>query len=192
MKKLVSVFGPSECRAGDPLYEDAVLLGRELARRHFVVVTGAYEGVMEAAAKGAREAGGGVVGVSAEVYFARGREINAYITKEVKVKSAIDQLMELIDLADAYIAIGNNPGTMLEVSAAWDLMKKGFISKKPLMLVGSAWKDFYKLYRDQQYFESSNEYVSYFETPLAAADGLEALLGKQLNLPELSVIKNDN
>src|SRR5688500_12085455 len=122
MKKLVSVFGPSECTPQDPLYVEAEALGAELARHNFIVVSGSYEGVMEAAAKGATRAGGKAIGVTAEVYSARGREPNAYISKEVKVKSAVDQLMELIDLGDAYVAIGSNPGTLLEVMTAWDFM----------------------------------------------------------------------
>src|SRR5438552_14264838 len=95
---------------------------------------------MEVASLGASEAGGGVLGVTAEVYYARGREANPYVKKEMRVKSASDRLMELIDLPDAVIAVGNSPGTMIEIMTLWDYMKKGFLRKKPVLLIGDDWK----------------------------------------------------
>jgi uncharacterized protein (TIGR00725 family) len=140
MKKIVAVFGPSTCAVNDALYRDALLLGRALAEAGFSVLTGGYEGVMEAASKGAREVNGSVIGVTAEVYFNRGREANEYLTREIKVKSALDQTMELLDLADAYVALGNSTGTLVEVALAWDYMTKRFLPRNPLVLVGDIWK----------------------------------------------------
>ena len=60
--------------------------------------------------------------------------------REIKVKSALDQTMELLDLADAYVAIGNSTGTLVEVALAWDYMTKKFLPRKPLLLVGDGWK----------------------------------------------------
>jgi uncharacterized protein (TIGR00725 family) len=190
MKKLISVFGPSECTATDALYQRSEELGRELAAHHFIVVSGSYEGVMEAVAKGATEAGGKAIGVTAEVYYARGREPNKYLSKEVKVKSAVDQLMELLDLADGYIALGSSPGTLLEVIAAWDFMKKGFLPKKPLILLGEGWEKFNDLFASSIYFESYREQVSFATNVSEAIHLLEDRLGKQLDLPTLDVIQS--
>src|SRR5947209_4966663 len=104
MKKLITIFGPAGCQPESALYQSAELLGALLGEAGFAIVSGGYEGVMEAVSKGACSAGGSAIGITAEVYFNRGREPNPFITKEVMVKSAVDRLMELLDLADAYIA----------------------------------------------------------------------------------------
>ena len=54
--KVISVFGSSRPRPGDAEYADAQSLGTELARKGFVVCTGGYGGVMEAASRGERTA----------------------------------------------------------------------------------------------------------------------------------------
>lgn len=190
MKKLISVFGPSECNVDDALYQQAQAVGQQLAQHHFLVVSGSYEGVMEAVAKGATEVGGKAIGVTAEVYSARGREPNAYLSKEIKVKSAVDQLMELLDLGDGYIAIGSSPGTMLEVFAAWDFMKKRFLPLKPLILIGEGWSEFARLFASSPYFESFHEMISHAGTAEEAITILESKLGKQLDLPTLDVIQS--
>lgn len=188
MKKLVSVFGPSECNIGDELYDQAVTLGSELARAHFIVVCGSYEGVMEGVAKGAADAGGRSVGVTAEVYHARGRHPNPYITKEIKVKSAVDQLMELLDLADAYIALGSSPGTLVEVMIAWDFMKKRFLPMKPLILLGDGWDGLHKVFSESRFFDSYSGFAQHVQNIPTAIQLLESSLGKQLDLPTLDVI----
>lgn len=190
MKKLVTIFGPSECRPDDALYQEARTLGSVLAKHNFIVVSGSYEGVMEAAALGATDAGGRAIGVTAEVYTARGREPNRFISKEVKVKSAIDQLMELLDLGDAYIAVGSNPGTLLEVMTAWDFTKKRFLPNKPLILLGEGWSRFDAIFSSTQYFESYKEIVSHVNSVHEVIEILESRLGKQLDLPTLDVIQS--
>jgi uncharacterized protein (TIGR00725 family) len=190
MKKLVSVFGPSECLPEDALYQEAVELGTALAKHHFIVVSGSYEGVMEAAAKGVTEAGGRAIGVTAEVYYARGREPNRYLSKEVKVKSAVDQLMELLDLGDAYVAVGSSPGTLLEVITGWDFMKKRFLPIKPLILVGQGWEKFIEAFSSLPYFESYKEFIVHVRTVHEVVEILESRLGKQLDLPTLDVIQS--
>lgn len=190
MKKLISVFGPSECKTGDSLFEQSVQLGSLLAQHNFIVVCGAYEGVMEGVAKGATEAGGRVIGVTAEVYYARGREANPYISKEVKVKSAIDRLMELLDLADGYIALGNSPGTLLEVTTAWEFARKRFLSPKPLLLLGEDWSMFNDLFLNARHFESYSQLAKHVPDNDSAIQALERVLGKQLDLPTLDIIQS--
>jgi uncharacterized protein (TIGR00725 family) len=189
MKKLISVFGPSDCSPVDALYQEAERLGAELAGHNFLVVTGSYEGVMEAVAKGATEAGGRAIGVTAEVYYARGREPNQYLSKEVKVKNAVDQLMELLDLADGYVAVGSSPGTLLEVVTAWDFMKKRFLPEKPLVLLGGGWSSFNSLFSSARYFESYKRFATHTASVEDTIDYLEQRLGKQLDLPTLDIIQ---
>ena len=72
----VAVFGSSEPAEGDTLYDTARRLGGLLARCGYRVVTGGYGGVMEAACRGAREAGGATVGVTCSIF--RDRTPNPY------------------------------------------------------------------------------------------------------------------
>ncbi|SRR5581483_5869471 len=187
MKKLVAVFGPGDCRSGDALYAEAEELGRLLAISGFAVVTGGYEGVMEAASKGAREGGGPAIGITAEVYFSKGREPNPYLTREVRVKSATDRLMELLDLADAWCAIGNSTGTLAEVAMAWDYMTKGFLPRKPLLLLGETWSHFLTYVRDEPRLVS--DLVHYGRTPEHAIEALVRHFGPQQAFPELEILK---
>lgn len=188
MKKLVAVFGPAHCVAGERLYADAERLGRLLAEAGFAVVTGGYDGVMEAASRGARNANGTVIGVTAEVYYAKGREANSYLTREIRVKSATDRLMELLDLPDAWCAIGNSTGTLAEVAMAWDYMTKGFIEKKPLLLIGESWLEFVAYVNAETHFAPWLDLMEYCPTVEAAADRFISIFGEQPRLPDLEVM----
>ncbi len=69
---VIAVFGSSTVREDSPLYARSLALGRALAERGAVVMTGSYDGVMAAASRGAREAGGHVIGVTVEMFETRG------------------------------------------------------------------------------------------------------------------------
>ena len=190
MKKLITIFGPSECTPETALYQTVERLGALLAEAGFAVVNGGYAGVMEAVSKGAHSAGGGVIGVTAEVYFARGKEANEFLTKEIKVKSANDQLMELIDLADAYIACGISAGTLVEVATAWDYMLKEFMEEKPLILLGKGSEELCTVLFRQEAYTSKERFVTLVRTPEEAIVKLLARFGKQEKLPELKILSH--
>jgi len=189
MKKLVGVFGPARCLQGEALYDAAEQLGQLLAESGFAVVTGGYQGVMEAASKGARSANGTAIGVTAEVYFAKGREANEYLTREVRVKSAADRLMELLDLPDAFIAIGNSTGTLSEVAMAWDYMIKKFLPSKPLLLVGESWKSFVEYVENEEHFQPYLFMIEHCAKPEQAVRRLIELFGPQQKLPDLEILQ---
>ena len=65
---IVTVFGSNAPKEGEADYEQARALGRELAQSGYVVATGGYFGTMEATSRGAKEAGGHVIGVTAAVF----------------------------------------------------------------------------------------------------------------------------
>ena len=66
--KIVTVFGSSRAKKGGRPYEEAYQLGRLLAQADFIVCNGGYGGLMEASARGAKEAGGKTVGVTTEAF----------------------------------------------------------------------------------------------------------------------------
>ena len=99
----IAVFGSSEPRPGDSLYETARRLGALLAGARFVVVTGGYGGVMEGASHGAREAGGRTLGITCTTFAAR--DPNPYLTDEVRADDLHDRTRELIERAQDFLAV---------------------------------------------------------------------------------------
>ena len=97
--------------------------------------------------------------------------------------------MELIDLSDACIAIGISPGTLLEVITVWEYMLKGFLDKRPVVLVGSDWQTLGEYFDRQQYMKHHRESISYANDAHAALALIENHFGKQAMLPELDVIR---
>ncbi len=143
-RKTVTVFGTSKAKTGDPTFALALETGRLLARAGFTIANGGYDGTMLAAAKGAAEEGGEIVGVTCSV-FKSGRA-NEYITREIATDSLDERLDTLIELGQAYVALPGGTGTLLELAKVWELRNKGFLKPdKPIILVGEFWKPLVKL-----------------------------------------------
>lgn len=132
---LVAVLGSSLPREGEPAYELAWELGREIARRGGTVVCGGYGGVMEAACRGAAEAGGESVGV----LLTAGGEPNRFLTRRIVADDLGARLRRLRDLAGAWIFLPRGLGTMLELTFIAESIVKGEARPRPLVLLGSYW-----------------------------------------------------
>ena len=142
MPQIVSVFGGSAPRPGTPPYEAARTLGAALARAGWTVATGGYSGVMEAASRGAAEAGGHVVGVTCGLIEDwKGLRANAWVKEEIKFDTLRDRLYHLVSFCDAAVAMGGGIGTLSEVSLLWSLIQTGEIKRRPLVLVGPVWRE---------------------------------------------------
>ncbi len=135
--RAVAVFGSSEPPEGHPLYEQARTVGRLLALRGFVVMTGGYGGVMEGASRGAREAGGRAVGVTCEMF--RGRRPNPFLTEERRAPTLFERQRVLVETPRGYVVLHGKSGTLAEVSLVWALHRAGSLGDRPLVLLGEAW-----------------------------------------------------
>ncbi len=142
MTKIVAVFGGSQTAPGAPVYEEAVRLGGKLARAGWTVMTGGYAGVMEAASRGAAEAGGHVIGATCERIetLRPGLRPNAWVSEEAKFVTLRERLYYLVEHCDAAIALPGGVGTLSEVALTWSLIQTGEIKRKPLVAVGQAWR----------------------------------------------------
>src|SRR5580704_10796056 len=136
-ERIITVFGSSRPRQGEPDYEEARALGYSLAERGFAVCTGGYGGVMAGVSQGAKEAGGKVYGVTAEFFSAK---VNAWVDVEVRVASWQDRLFELIRLADGFVACKGGTGTLVELSVVWEMLNKSVIEPKPFAVLGNFWE----------------------------------------------------
>jgi uncharacterized protein (TIGR00730 family) len=152
----ISVFGGSQPKANSMAYAKAQELGKLLAQRGHVVLTGGYMGTMEAVSRGAAEAGGHVIGVTCEdIEHWRPLGANAWVKEEWCKKTLMDRLQALIEGCDAALALSGGPGTLTEISLTWNLMIIGSLHRRPLILIGSAWQSVL-----DQLYQSFDEYIS--------------------------------
>jgi len=137
----ITVFGGSAPRPGEPAYQEAYQLGKLLAESGFNVLTGGYIGTMEAASRGAAEAGGHVIGLTCdEIEAWRPVAPNSWVKEEIRHATLRDRLNALIDLCDAAIALPGGIGTLAEIACMWSGMQTRSIPIRPLILVGAGWK----------------------------------------------------
>ena len=166
-RKTVTIFGTSRAKAGDPTFALALETGRLLARAGFTIANGGYGGTMLAAAKGAAEAGGQIVGVTCSV-FKSGRA-NEYVTREILTGSLDERLDTLVKLGQAYIVLPGGTGTLLELAKVWELKNKGFLNAdKPIILLGGFWKPLIELIATDD--AGSSRYVMPADEPKQAVE----------------------
>jgi uncharacterized protein (TIGR00730 family) len=140
--KTVTIFGSSLPSEQTPAYQEARKLGHALGESGFAVCNGGYGGLMEASARGAREASGHTVGITCSLWP---RPANQWIQEEVRTNSFSERIMTLIARGDAYVVLPGGTGTLAELALTWELMNKSALSAtvggtKPLVLVGSYWQ----------------------------------------------------
>src|SRR5690242_2825694 len=138
----VTIFGGATPQTDGTSYEDAFRLGQNLARAGHVVLTGGYIGTMEAASRGAAEAGGHVIGVTCqEVETWRKIKPNAWVLEERRYTTLHERLLALIDGCGSAIALPGGVGTLVEIAMMWNRMVIDAIPRKSLILVGSGWQE---------------------------------------------------
>jgi len=138
VRRVITVFGSSRPHEGDRDYEEARQLGRALANAGFAVCSGGYGGVMAAASRGAKEAGGKTYGVTAE--FFRTAKLNAWIDEEVRMTTWQERLFELIERGDGFVACKGGTGTLVELAVVWEMLNKAVMKPKPFAALGRFWQ----------------------------------------------------
>ena len=134
--KTVTVFGSGKVTAGDRVYQQAWELGRALARSDLMVCNGGYGGIMEASARGAKEAGGKTIGVTTKAF---GCGANRWIDREICEETHAARLLKLIELGNAYVVMPGGTGTLVELATVWEYRNKGLMTQKPIHVLGDFW-----------------------------------------------------
>ncbi len=174
-EKIVTIFGTSKAKLADPAFALALEMGRLLARAGFTVANGGYGGTMLAAAKGAAEAGGQVIGVTCSAF--RSSKANEYVTREIVTDSLDKRLDKLIELGQAYVALPGGTGTLLELAKVWELKNKGFLkADKPIILLGGFWGPLVELVASDD--PDSSRYVKLADEPGRAVEMIIKNLGR--------------
>jgi uncharacterized protein (TIGR00730 family) len=181
--RTVTVFGSSRPREGDAHYELARELGRLLAARGLLVCSGGYGGVMEAVSRGAKEAGGHTVAVTADFFAA---SANAWVDEEIRVRTWEERLFELIRRGEDYVACPGGTGTLVELAVAWEMLNKNVMAGKPLVALGEFWRPIVERVREVEtghaspWGEGAEPLISIASSPAEAAS---YLAGKLLPAP---------
>jgi len=137
----VTVFGGSRVEPESTEYIAAQALGRALAERGFDVVTGGYNGTMEAVSRGAKEAGGHVIGVTVDVIATNFNRVpNSFLDQEVRTAALLERIDKLVELGAAYVVLPGGAGTLAELGIVWNLALLGALQAKPLVVVGRGWE----------------------------------------------------
>ena len=135
----VSVFGSARTKRDNPYYKEAEKAGKLLVQAGFGVITGGGPGIMEAANKGAHDAGGKSVGVGIELPFEA--SMNPYVDLGVENRYFFTRKVMFLKYSQAFIVFPGGVGTLDELFEAITLAQCGHNIKYPIVLVGTKyWK----------------------------------------------------
>ena len=130
----VTVFGSARTRRDDPVYKQSQELGKKLAEARFAVITGGGPGIMEAANRGAFEAGGVSVGLN--ITLPMEQSANPYLTHEVTFKYFFVRKVMFVKYATAFVVCPGGFGTMDEFFEAMTLIQTNKVMPFPVICLG--------------------------------------------------------
>ena len=169
LKNAVTIFGSARVKPDNPYYQKAERLGYRLAEQGFSVITGGGPGIMEAANKGAAEAGGKSVGMNIRLPFEQ--KPNAYANISIDYKYFFIRKVMFVKYAVAYVIMPGGFGTMDELFEALTLIQTRRIKSFPVILMGSEyWKgllDWLKktMLRDDKILPKDLDFIEIIDDP---------------------------
>jgi len=134
VERAVTVFGSARTPPGHPHYELVRELGRELGRAGFGVITGGGPGLMEAANRGAREAGALSIGCNIELPHEQ--ESNPYLDISLRFEHFFARKVMFVRYASAFVMCPGGYGTLDELFEVLTLIQTATIRHVPAILLG--------------------------------------------------------
>lgn len=169
--KTVTFFGSARVAPTDTHYEQANLLGSLLARQGFTVITGGGPGIMEAANKGAADAGGESVGINIMLPFEQ--RINPYVKKSIAFNYFFARKVIMNISAQAYVFFPGGYGTLNEFFELIELEQTGKVEQEvPIILVG------------REFWLPLHEWLKRYVLSVAAIDADDLELWTIVDTPE--------
>jgi uncharacterized protein (TIGR00730 family) len=143
----VTVFGSSRFPEGHPHYELARALGNALARAGYVVMTGGGPGIMEAANRGAREAGG--LSLGCNIRLPREQVPNPYLDRFIEFEHFFVRKVMLVKYSSAFVVMPGGFGTLDEAFEVITLIQTGKLERFPIISMGGEfWGQLYGFARE--------------------------------------------
>jgi uncharacterized protein (TIGR00730 family) len=131
----ICVFGSARTQPGDVEYELGVEIGRAIGETGFAVITGGGPGTMEAANRGARDAGALSVGLNIELPHEQG--LNPYVDLGMEFHYFFVRKLMFVRYSDAFVVLPGGFGTLDETFEALTLIQTGKAPDHPVVLAGS-------------------------------------------------------
>lgn len=143
----VTIYGSARIRPGDELYSQTQEVARRLGENGFSIITGGGPGVMEAANRGAIEAG--VTSVGLNIELPEEQAPNTYTTQAITFHHFFVRKVMLVKYATAFVIMPGGMGTLDELSEVLTLMQTFKIKPFPVILYDSKfWRGFLEWLRD--------------------------------------------
>ena len=130
----IAVFGSARTKPDNPFYEKGVELGRALVEAGFAVITGGGPGAMEAANRGAAEAGGVSVGLGIELPFESG--LNPWVDIGINFRYFFARKTMFVKYSQGFIVLPGGLGTLDELFEALTLVQTQKVTSFPVVLIG--------------------------------------------------------
>ena len=137
VRSAISIFGSARARPDHRTYELATVTAQKLGEAGFAIITGAGPGIMEAANKGARQAGTLSVGLNIELPHEQ--QANAYLDRVVNFRYFFVRKTMLVKYSSAFVFFPGGYGTMDELFEALTLTQTGRVRDVPVILMGEAY-----------------------------------------------------
>lgn len=188
----VSIFGSARSMPDDPDYQAAMETAALLAAEGFAVITGGGPGIMEAANRGAFEAGGLSIGCNIELPFEQ--RPNAYQTRSLKFKYFFVRKMMFVKYSLGFVIFPGGFGTFDELFEALTLIQTRKIRNFPVVLFGSRyWSGLLDWFKEVVLTggKISEHDFSIFHVTDSPREVLEILTRSQNSLTELDKIVSD-
>jgi len=177
-KGVITLFGGSAIEEGGNEWEKAYQIGRLIAMAGFTLCNGGFGGTMEASSRGAKEAGGKTIGVITS--FLDAERPNPWVDEVIYVGTYLERIRRLIELGDGFIILRGSVGTFSEFFLLWCLEYIGKIPRKPIVLMGEAWRKVIRTIEGQMLLTPSHlNLLSFADSPQEAVRIItEGLKGK--------------
>lgn len=182
--RVVVVYGSAGITPDTPDWQIAYDTGRHLAEAGYVVLTGGYSGVMEAASQGACDVGGHVIGSAVGFFESNGLRPNNWVREIVRFETLRERLFFLVQKPDAFVALRGGVGTLSEISLVWSLLQVGEIAARPFVLVGPMWRRVVEAFAaDAPISPVDLRWLTLVDTPDQIVPALQAWWTSPPNLP---------
>jgi uncharacterized protein (TIGR00725 family) len=127
---------------------------------------------MEGVSRGAKEAGGTVIGVTTS-WFTHLRA-NAWVDEEVRTATFLERLQTLIEMGKGYLAVQGGIGTLTEISTVWSMLQTRSIPPRPFVLLSNPWQQLLQFCTDALIIRPSD--FGYLRLASTAAEAVQVLI----------------